>query len=261
MSRDCLIGYSGFVGGNLATRHEFSGLYRGSNIEKIRGEEYDLLICAAPSAAKWKANQEPEVDRAMIDRLADNLSLAKASRAVLLSTVDVYPVTTDVDESFVCDGLENHAYGVNRLYLESRMRAAFDHLHVVRLPGLFGQGLKKNVIFDLIHDNCLPAINSASVFQYYDVSRLWDDLQIILKAEIPLMNLATEPVATQAVLDAFFPGLHVGSQAGNVARYDIRTLYADHFGAREHYRFQAEEVLDQLGRYIKSQQSSSPVAQ
>src|SRR5277367_2318455 len=166
MSGDCLIGYTGFVGGNLVNRHNFSGLYRSSNIEEIRGQQYDLLICAAPSAAKWRANQEPELDRAAIDRLADNIAQARAARAILLSTVDVYPTPVDVDESFDCSSLKNHAYGENRLHLEARMREMFRELYVVRLSGLFGLGLKKNVIFDLIHNNCLAAVNPLSVFQY-----------------------------------------------------------------------------------------------
>lgn len=259
MLGDCLIGYSGFVGSNLANRHHFSGLYRASNIEQIRNQQYDLLICAAPSAAKWRANQEPELDRSVIDRLANNIAESKARRAILLSTVDVYPVTVDVDEAFDCGGLKNNAYGENRLHLETRMREIFRELYIVRLPGLFGSGLKKNVVFDLIHHNCLAAVNPLSVFQYYDVSRLWEDLQTIQKAQIPLINLATKPLETRTVLDSFFPSLEVGWEASPVARYSVRTKYASIFGRTGHFRFGAQEVMDQLKRFIESEQALTAV--
>src|ERR1700678_1196565 len=200
MPDPCLVGYTGFVGWNLAPQHPFSSLYRSTNISEIEGKSYDLLVCSGVSAAKWRANQAPAEDRAAIDGLLRHLSRVKAARVILISTVDVYPVTKGVDETFDCGKLPNHAYGTNRLYVEKAITEQFPASYVVRLPGLFGAGLKKNVIYDLLHDNCLDAIQPASVFQYYDMSGLWNDLEQIQKQNIRLINLATEPIATETIL-------------------------------------------------------------
>ena len=58
------------------------------------------------------------------------------------------------------------------------MRKLFGEITVVRIAGVLGQGLKKNVIYDLLHDNCLDAINPESCFQYYNVANLWRDLRV-----------------------------------------------------------------------------------
>ena len=48
-------------------------------------------------------------------------------------------------------GLSDSTYGRNRARLESWVRATFPESHlVVRLPGIFGPGMKKNIIFDLV---------------------------------------------------------------------------------------------------------------
>ena len=257
MSRTCLIGYTGFVGSNLLAQHSFDDCYRSTNIAGIRGQHYDLLVCAGIGATKWRANKEPEEDLAAINRLLDPLLSVQAERAVLISTVDVYPVATGVDEGFDCGSLSNHAYGTNRLYAEKRLREHFRDLSIVRLPGLFGPGLKKNVIYDLLHNNCLEIVNPDSVFQYYDLSSLSSDLEIVLREGIPLINLVTEPIETSRIRDAFFSGTPIGSSPAPTARYEIRSRHADVFGKPGHYRFDAGEIMQRLGHYVASVRKES----
>ena len=255
MGRTCLVGYTGFIGSNLARQHSFDDHFRSANIAEIEGRDYDLLVCAGVSAVKWRANQAPEEDRAGIDRLLNPLSRVKANRAILISTVDVYPATQNVDETFDCASRPNHAYGTNRLYVENTIKQLFPRSFIVRLPAVFGPGLKKNVIYDLIHDNGLDVIQPDSVFQYYDVAALWDDLEKMQAQEISLVNLATAPVSTRTILNAHFPEKIVGLKAGPPVFYDIRSRYADAMGGRNGYRFDEGQVLLRLGDFIHSERN------
>jgi hypothetical protein len=248
----CLIGYSGFIGSNLARQRSFTDLYRSVNIREIEGKHYDLVVCSAISAAKWRANQNPEDDRAAIDRLLDSLRCVRMDRIILISTIDVYPAPQGVDESSNCADQPNHAYGVNRLYAETAIQALVSDAYVVRLPGVFGSGLKKNVIYDLINDNCLDIIQPDSVFQYYDVGGLSDDLDKIQDHRIRLTNLAAEPIATRSILDAYFPGKRVGERAGPPVRYNVRSRHAELWGGSAGYQFGAAAVLERLGVFIHS---------
>jgi nucleoside-diphosphate-sugar epimerase len=248
--RTALIGYTGFIGSNLARQFAFDENFNSKNIAGIRGQEFDLLISAGVSAVKWWANKNAEEDRARIDSLLADLAHVRARKVVVLSTVDVYPVSSGVDESFDCHSRPNHAYGVNRLHFEEAIQNRFDNTIIVRIAGVFGPGLKKNVIYDLLHDNCLDMIQPASSFQYYNVSRLWQDLRRLEATGIRLINFVTEPIATSEIINRFFPGKLVGANPVPAAHYDIQTLHSREFGAAPPYLAGAEQVLADLGEFV-----------
>src|SRR4051812_49897374 len=109
-----LIGYTGFVGGNLLRQHEFDATFSSSNIEQIGGRSFDLVVCAGAPAEKWKANADPERDLDSIERLTRALQHTNTQKLVLISTVDVFlnPVEVDEDSPVPMQGL--HAYGKHR---------------------------------------------------------------------------------------------------------------------------------------------------
>lgn len=43
---ESLVGYTGFVGSNLAESHSFDGLYHSKNIEQAYGTKPELLVYA-----------------------------------------------------------------------------------------------------------------------------------------------------------------------------------------------------------------------
>lgn len=167
-----LIGYTGFVGSNLDKQIEFERKYNSKNILDIKNEEFDILYCAGVSAVKWFANQNPEKDIENINSLIDNLKTIKTKKFVLISTIDIYSDLGDVDEDRIPNVLEQDTYGKNRYYLENWVKDNFQDYLIVRLPALFGEGLKKNFIYDLL--NPIPS----SI-----VSKKWEELKLNLKLE------------------------------------------------------------------------------
>ena len=98
MSEDALIGSTGFIGGTLLRARSFDACFNSANVKTMRNREFRTVVCAGARAEKWKANREPEIDRAGIDALCDVLETVKAERFVLISTVDVFTTPWDVDE-------------------------------------------------------------------------------------------------------------------------------------------------------------------
>jgi len=251
MAGTCLVGHTGFVGGNLAAQFRFDDCYNSKNIQDIRGKSYDLVVCAGVSAVKWKANRFPAEDRAGVDNLLNELRLVSAQRFILISTVDVYPAVAGVDEASDPHSPPNHAYGSNRLLVEDTVQQLFSKTHIVRLPALFGPGLKKNIVYDLLHDNSVDAIHPQGQFQYYDVRRLWRDLQVVTRDNLKLVNFATQPIETSEMVRRYFNGKCLKSQDAPPPVYDVRTLFAHHFGASNSYLYSAEQVLADLGSWIR----------
>jgi nucleoside-diphosphate-sugar epimerase len=247
-----LIGHTGFIGSNLARQFDFDESYHSPTIAGIRNREFDLLVCCGVTAVKWWANQNPVEDRARIDALLHHLAAVQAGHVTVISTVDVYPVNSGADESFDCHSRPNHIYGTNRLHFEDALRSLFRRVTTVRIGGVFGPGLKKNVVYDLLHDNCLDAINPRSSFQYYNVTHLWRYLQLVEAAGAGLANLVTEPVCTGELIGRFFPGKRVGSRPAPEIHYDIRTRYSREWGGPPGYLASSGDVLGEIGQFVES---------
>jgi len=245
-----LIGHSGFIGGNLVRQWPFDALFNSSNIDELRGGDFDELVCAAPAAEKWKANADPESDARSIARLETALSETKARRFILISTIDVYPHPRSVDERTELDDA-GEPYGRHRLRLERFVRARFDAI-VLRLPGLFGPGLKKNALFDLLHDHQVERIDGRGIFQFYDVGNLRQDIERCTALGIRLLNAATEPVAIADVARDLF-GRELITGTGEPPRYDVRTIHAASWSRLDHYLYGRDQVLAQMKRFVEAQ--------
>lgn len=233
-SESALIGYTGFVGSNLLRQRSFDACFNSSNIDDISGRSFDLVVCAGAPAEKWKANADPGLDSDVIERLTRALEHVNARRLVLISTVDVFLDPRDVDEDSPVPTAGLHAYGRHRRRLEQIVASRFE-THIVRLVGLFGPGLKKNVIYDLLHENQIDRIDARSVFQFYDLGRLWQDIATAIDNELPLVHLPTEPVSVAEVARAGFGLEFENSTQSPPASYDVRTRYAALFGGSGSY--------------------------
>lgn len=252
-----LIGHTGFVGGNLLHQAEFDALYNSRNIAEIDDKVYSHTVISAAQAKKWWANQNPQEDWSGIERLLSRLAHLKSKRVTLISTIDVLGSTAGLTERDTPDMQAVTAYGLHRLKLEQEVRSMFDQVLVVRLPGLFGLGLKKNVIFDLLQQNALQNINPRSSYQYYNLDGLWRHIQIAWTQGLELVHLFPAPISTQELIEAFFPGCNVGSSAAAEAHYNHQTVYGSLFGGDERYVSDKATVMQQLGHFIRSQRSQT----
>lgn len=251
---DVLVGHTGFVGGNLRTQRLFDREINSSNSSELRGGRFGDVVFSAARAEKWRANADPAADDAHVGELEDLLTSFECSTLTLISTVDVFRDPIGVDESDAPSTEELQAYGRHRLRLERTASKAHENVLIARLPGLFGPGLKKNVVFDLMHGNRLEQIQPASRFQYYDLGRLAADLARARRAGLALVHLVTHPVSTQEVLAAVFPLLELpqGQPPAAVA-YDVQTMHAEPLGGRGRYLEDRVEVFEGLRSFVHQQ--------
>jgi NAD dependent epimerase/dehydratase family len=248
--KTALIGYTGFVGSTLNAAVKPTHCYRSTTIDEIRGEEFDHVICAGVQAMKWWANLHPEEDMAGIQRLLDALSEVKAERITLISSIDVYPAPREVDENSFINKEGHHPYGLHRLHVEEWVREHFANVAILRLPGLFGPGLKKNVIYDMMHDNGLEKVHPDGVFQYYDTRQLSGDIEKVWNLDISLLNVATEPIATSEIRNRFYPGKILGGTGSAPPGYDMHSVHAVEFGAQNGYLYSKNQVLEQMSDWL-----------
>lgn len=248
-----LIGHTGFVGSTLLRQTAFDALFRSTDIHEIEGRRFDLVVCAGAPAQKWIANRDPESDLAKINGLIGHLDGVECKTFVLISTVDVFKQPLAVDESSPVDESGLHAYGLHRRLLEKFVERRFDRHLVVRLPGLVGPGLRKNVIFDLLNDNNLHAIDSRGVFQFYPMVNLWYDVERALQAGLSLVHLTAAPVSVAEVAESGFGRRFEQPLATPAATYDMRSRHAELFGGQGAYQYSVRETLSAVRAYAQSE--------
>ena len=153
---DALLGWSGFVGSVLGAQHSFDARYRRADIHESAGREFGTLVCAAAPGSMFAANRDPESDAAAIDGLIAALSRIRAQRMVLISTIAVLARFDGQQDERTADFQTETPYGANRRRLEAACAGQFETCLILRLPALFGPGLRKNFIFDIL--NPVPAM-------------------------------------------------------------------------------------------------------
>jgi hypothetical protein len=149
-ARAGLIGDTGFVGGILARDIPFSRTYNSRTINQIAGEKFDVLVCAGAPATMWAANSNPQADRENLQCLASALAECTAGRVILISTIAVFDDSSAGYTETNARYETAKAYGKHRRELEVHIMDRFKAV-VLRLPALFGLGLKKNFIFDIMN--------------------------------------------------------------------------------------------------------------
>ena len=247
MLGSCIIGYTGFVGFNLCQQTEFDDYYNSKNINDIKNKSYETVVCCGIDAKKWIANKDPENDLQKIKSLLEILKTVKCNRFIHISTIDVYgDISAGLDE---CHPVSpSHPYGENRLYAEMELQKIFKNIIIVRLPGLFGYGLKKNIVYDLINNKC-DSIDLKSKFQWYYLGDLWNDIKRIICLNGKVVNLFTEPITNKEIFDIFskYSTYTPSIIETNTIEYDCTTIYS-----HTKYWASKEYILNKLNSYIKT---------
>lgn len=208
--------------------------------------ELDTLIIAAPGARKYEINQNPVPDRENILKLLSQIAhCLRPSRVILFSTIDVYKHPLNVDEDVEIS--TDLTYGGNRALFEIELQKLVPTLLVRRLPGLFGSGLRKNLIFDLVnsrHDQ-LSNYSPDSIFQYIHIE---EAIKLSLNPSFALceiLNVVTPPVQVSEFAD-----LPMNSE---LERFEYNVLTK--FDPRNYF-FERSEVIKSIQNFIHKEKNA-----
>jgi hypothetical protein len=200
-----LIGNTGLVGQTLKEKINFDYEYNSKNIDSYNPiDGCDLYLSCLP-ATKWMVNQNLQKDLDNIINILKIIQKKEYNNIYLISTIDVYndsPLM--VDESFE-PTFKSFNYGSNRFLFEKLVKqfVKYNKLKIYRLPALFNNKIKKNILFDLINNNNIEKINSNSFYQWYNLDNLYNFIEESKNNDKELYNLFTEPINTKDILELF----------------------------------------------------------
>ena len=250
--KNAIFGYSGLVGSYFIKRNKFEEFYNSSNIRDSMNREYDeIVVCCIP-AVKWLANKYPEKDTCDIERIKDVFKTIHAKKVTLVSTIDIYDnINNKSNENTHIQYEKNNTYGRNRFLFEEFIKVTFNDYHIIRLPALFGRGLKKNIIYDLLNNHNVSDVPIHSTFQWYNLEWLNDDVMICKKNNIKECNLFTEPLETICIVNLFKQcDLKKNDNDAHIT-YDVQTINHRYFphGSNGYIRTK-QDVLKNIEKFI-----------
>ncbi len=295
-----LVGFSGFVGSNLKEQGDFSQLYNSKNIGEAFGTSPDVLYYSGLPAEKFLADKFPDKDKERVLQAAENIKKINPKRVVLISTVDVYANTDNRTEDDLSPSTA--PYGANRLWLEQYVADNYSKHHIIRLPGLFGNNIKKNFIYDFIvftpalltgekiaefgsinskiydmytkQDNGFYKLNpdtdktvakqlfkelnfsalnftdSRAVFQFYNLARLYTDINTAIAKDIKLLNLATEPISVAELYSYLTGETFVNELQKAPPYYNFKSRWYDLFDGKNGYLYNKESILLDIKNFV-----------
>lgn len=303
---DLLVGSTGFLGGNLLAKHTFAAECHSSDITAQYGTRPDLCVYAGVPAAMFLANADPEADLAVMRAARENIRQIAPKRLVLISSIAVLADSRGVYEDSPAQDTEGlPAYGKNRLQLEHWVREDFPDALIVRLPALYGAGLRKNFLFDLhtitpamlrpekyselaaksplvksaytLADNGFYKLNGTadsaalraffaandfnalaftdarSRYQFYNLGRLWSDMEAARAADVKLLHLCTPPVSAAEVYTAVTGKADWHNELPKPPfDYDLRSRHAALLGGSGDYLCTKQQELDDITRFMRS---------
>lgn len=105
--------------------------------------------------------------------------------------------------------------------------------------------------FETLGFSALNFTDSRSVYQFYPLGRLWDDIQIALENEIRLWHPATEPISA-AQLYQYLTGYIFTNELSDIpADYDYKTIYDKYYGGVGGYICNKETIMNEIKKFVE----------
>jgi sugar phosphate isomerase/epimerase len=243
-----IVGWTGLLGQTLVSKLPSADRYNSSNIQDATGKSYDIVYFCGMPAEKWRINQNSEQDYANTQELIRVLKTVHANRFVLVSTVDVLDCTVSQDETGAT--YATHPYGQHRHLMERFVSEQFPVHTIVRLPGLFGKGLKKNILYDLIYDNQISNICLDSEFQWYNIDNILQDINACIAEERSCVQLVSPPISVRTIIESFFPEKLTYALGKPCATYNLITN-----SRLSGYWTDIGSILHDMGNYIQREKA------
>ena len=127
----------------------------------------------------------------------------------------------------------------------------------MRLAVPYGLNYKNNYIKRFADEREMKFVDSKSKYQFYPLSRIWEDIQTALAEKLTLVNLTSEPITADELYKeltgkAFPQKTDRDLEQEVVETYDVMSIHAQLFGGSENYICRKNEILGSIKQFAES---------
>jgi nucleoside-diphosphate-sugar epimerase len=189
----CIIGHNGFVGQTvynyLADKHNLCGINSKTEVSSISSREFDVVINCAGNAKKYIANKDPSLDFTMNTNVFSKILMLKMNHLIHISSIEASKPP-------------DNNYTISKLIIEKCSKLYFPKCTILRLGGLVGPNLKKNVVFDIANNKDL-FVTENSTYNYISTEKVAKIIEKIihLKIDDEIINIAaSQPISVKDII-------------------------------------------------------------
>ena len=104
---------------------------------------------------------------------------------------------------------------------------------------------------DKLNFSALNFTDSRAVFQFYNLEHLWQHIQMALKYNLKVLNLATEPIKISELYTRLTGSTFINEIMEAPPVYDFKTKYSKLFDGENGYIYDKATVLQEIVRFVK----------
>lgn len=98
--------------------------------------------------------------------------------------------------------------------------------------------------------NALSFTDSRSIFQFYNLEYLWNNIETAIRNDVRLLCLATEPISAGELYKFIYDKDFINEFSKTPARYDLRTVHAELFNGENGYIADKNRVMDEVREFV-----------
>ena len=186
-----IIGGEGFVGSGIRESLQRKNVtclsIKRNNYQEVKGSSFDVLINANGNSKKYLAAQSPKEEfEASVVSVQHSLLDFTFRSYVHCSSVDVYPDHENPQRNTEASPLDLRAlspYGFHKYLAEQLVQRYAKRWLILRFGGFVGEGLKKNSLYDMLHDVPLR-VHVDSRYQYLPTTEAGEVIWSLLSKQI-----------------------------------------------------------------------------
>ena len=107
-------------------------------------------------------------------------------------------------------------------------------------------------LFQQLGFTALNFTDSRSVYQFYPLKFLWQHVEMALKENITILNLATEPVQAGELYHFLYGDTFTNEVSSCPAQYDYRTKYTALYHGKDGYIFDKKTIMEDIRTFVEA---------
>jgi len=231
-----ILGYTGFIGSaifvNVQEKYTCVGM---RSIDAPLANRFDVVINCAGFSRVYAAENDPADMRKSEEAIFEKIKLLTFDKLIHISTSHI-------------DSHPKSKYSMIKLEIENRLRnLCANSLSILRVSGVIGKGLKKNVVFDLLHDLDL-FVTRESTYNYITTSEVANIVRCIIDNDIAgIINIgAVNSISVHNIARLFgkIPTYGTRTEAINIDTSLLQGFYS--VASSEYYLNEYRKSLENL---------------